>query len=249
MKLRLPNPGDSKRKFFTRDTVKELIGTNSSPGMNTPGGNLVQDSDIVYGLVSPLATTDTVEPFRPVILGYGPVMTADGNNEHLASSTVYCSTHNDTTADLGKFPGCVWGVAQEFITKTQAGRIRIAGQTWFNTNSLANFTVLNGTSFDVFNQKVWQIFGGRGQMLNQLSNGWAIISLQNRNMTWFGRSRAGGVSLTTGGTVDLYEPTVTNSFSLTTVSVGCVTWPSAIVGQKFVEVSLKAGVFTAQEVC
>lgn len=243
MKLRLPNPGDSKRKFFTRDTVKELIGTNSSPGMNTPGGNLVQDAGLVYGKVAGDAVTDEIAAFTPFVFNGGTPISIGSDNLHLGNALCTGVAHTETGSDTTLW-NPTWGIALEYISKSQVGRVQTSGWGWMQTTGMIG---TEGNSLEIFNRKLFRCWGGSAKILHQ-SNGWALVKLGSADMKWVGKTSGSGIALNATGNVTFYEPSG-NTFISTSIVLPCITHPSAIVGEKWVEVSIMNGRRVAQEIC
>lgn len=243
MSRRIPNPGESKSKFITREFVKQVLPPIPTPGMNVPGGRDIQEADTVLGVLGAGATITEIEPYRPFVFSYNSPILPSTDNLHLSSAVCTGYAHNETSSDVTLWD-CNWGIALDYIRVGQPGRIQVSGWAWLKTTGAI---LHGGVTYDIFNRKLFQLHGGSAKVY-YTSGEWALVKLGTRNMKWVGRSTVSGVSLSTGGTVFLYEPSG-NTFVPTTIDVGCVAFPSAIVGQKWVEVSFMGGSRVAQEIC
>ncbi len=66
----------------------------------------------------------------------------------------------------------------------------------------------------------------------------------------FGRTTSSGIALTAPGNVNIFKPTTTGwAVSSPLEVVPCWTWPTAITGEKNVEVTIVDGRFVATELC
>ena len=66
----------------------------------------------------------------------------------------------------------------------------------------------------------------------------------------FGRTTSSGISLTAPGDVNIWRPTTTGwAVSSPLEVIPCWTWPTAITGEKNVEVTIVDGRFVATELC
>lgn len=66
----------------------------------------------------------------------------------------------------------------------------------------------------------------------------------------FGRTTSSGINLTSPGDVNIWRPTTTGwAVSSPLEVIPCWTWPTAITGEKNVEVTIVDGRFVATELC
>jgi len=243
-----PNPGAPRKDFFNKKFYDEQ--TRVIPkGMNAPRARHIDPSaTIINAQIASGASVNTIEPYRPVILTAGHLITPGSDNQHLMINTFPCFSHTDTSTTLNRF-NPIWGISIDFITNTVPGRVLIDGASWLNTTGLQT---IGGNSIDIFNRKLIQCHGGAGKLVSgSPSGGWAYVNLGSNSMSWLGRTTSSGISLTAAGNVDLYEFDFTGAgiYTLTSIRVGCVTSVSPIVGEVDVEVTVKAGTLHAAEIC
>lgn len=243
MSRRIPNPGESKSKFITREFVKQVLPPIPSPGMNVPGGRDIQEADTVLGVVAGGSVTTTIEPYSPFVFNTSSPVTPGSDNLHLSSATCAGVAHTETAHDSNLW-NPTWGVALDFITTTQPGRVQIAGWAWMKTTGAIGST---GNSYEIFNRKLFRVWGGSARFYYQ-SGDWALVRLGTPTMKWLGRTSVSGIALNSVGDVTFYEPNG-YTFNPTSIILGCATYPSAIIGQKWVEVSIMSGTRVAQEIC
>jgi hypothetical protein len=73
---------------------------------------------------------------------------------------------------------------------------------------------------------------------------------QPNQMKMFGRTTTSGIGLTAPSDVTVFTPTSTGwAASSPTQTIQCWTWPTAITGEKNVEVTIVDGRFVATELC
>lgn len=241
-----PNPGDRRKDFFNKRFYDEQTVAEPLKMPEPKASKLELPPDTVEGIISGSAEITEIGPYKPAMLGFAPVFTPGASDSHLSSHPVYCMAYNDEYYNdvPNLFP--IWGITQDFITTTKPGKIKLSGPTWFDDTGL---TALEGggNSYDIFNKKLWKTFGGRAEILSQNSP-WALVNLRSCNVVYMGRTSPSGIPLGAAGNVTLYERT-DYSFVATSLTISAIAWPSAIVGQQFVEVACRGGRLVAMELC
>lgn len=242
-----PNPGAPRKDFFNKKFYDDQTRVIPQP-VNSPTPRYIDpNGTIVTGIIASDATNASVDPYKPVVLGIGNVITPSSDLQHLQTAAFPCVTHDDPSSLFNRFnPN--WGISLDFITKSTPGRVLISGGGWLNTTGIIT---LAGNSIDIFNRKLWFCHGGKAEVMSAMVNNWAYVVLGRSTMTWLGRTTVSGISLTAAGNVTLYERKISGTplYELTTISVSCLTSVSPIVGEVDVEVTIKAGNLYASELC
>lgn len=239
-----PNPGAPRKDFFNKkfydEQTRAPVHKINAPRATTNSANV-----IITAQLEADATIDTIEPYRPVVLGVGNLITPSSDNQHLNIDTFECYAHTEDRPPTKFNP--TWGIALDFITKSSPGRVQLTGGCWLNT--AGEVIITNGNSFDIFNSKLWRCFGGKAEIISGPPVAdWCYVNLSRSTMNWIGKTSSLGMGIATPTDVELYESNL-SSFAATGIMANCITLVTPIVGEKFVEVSIKSGRLVAMEIC
>lgn len=239
-----PNPGAPRKDFFNKKFYDEQ--TRVIPkGMNAPRATTNRSNVIINAQLEADATIDTIEPYRPVVLGVGNFITPSSDIQHLQIDTFECYAHTEDRTPTKFNP--TWGIALDFITKSSPGRVQLTGGCWLNTTG--EVVIPNGNGFDIFNSKLWRCYGGKAEIVGGLPTAsWCYVNLSRSTMNWIGKTKSEGIVLNETGLVTIYEFSEDN-FIATDIEKECITIIRSITGSKFVEVSIRSGMLTALEIC
>jgi len=239
-----PNPGAPRKDFFNKKFYDDMTRAPVH-SMNAPRATTNSSNVIISAQLEADATIDTIEPYRPVVLGVGNFITPSSDNQHLQIDTFECYAHTEDRTPTKFNP--TWGIALDFITKSSPGRVQLTGGCWLNTTG--EVLVPNGNSFDIFNSKLWRCYGGKAEIVSgPPTANWCYVNLSRSTTTWIGKTTSDGISLNETGIVTIYEYSE-DTFIETEIEKECITVVRAITGSKFVEVSIKLGMLTALEIC
>ena len=239
-----PNPGAPRKDFFNKKFYDEQ--TRVIPkGMNAPRATTTRSNVIINAQLEADATIDTIEPYRPVVLGVGNFITPSSDIQHLQIDTFECYAHTEDRTPTKFNP--TWGIALDFITKSSPGRVQLTGGCWLNTTG--EVVIPNGNGFDIFNSKLWRCYGGKAEIVGGLPTAsWCYVNLSRSTMNWIGMTSSLGMEVEVATDVELYEYH-DDSFIGTGIMKSCITLVSDIVGEKFVEISIRSGMLVAMEIC
>ena len=239
-----PNPGAPRKDFFNKKFYDEQTRAPVHP-MNAPRATVNTGNVIIEAMLPEDSDADSIEPYRPVVLGVGNFITPSSDLQHLQIDTFKCYAHTEDKP-ITKF-NPTWGIALDFITKSSPGKVQLTGGCWLKTTG--EVVIPGGNSFDIFNSKLWRCYGGKAEIAGSTSvDSWSYVHLARSTMNWIGKTRSGGLSPGIPGLVDIWEYHE-NNFRATTISKNCLTLVSNIVGVKFVEVSVRSGMLVAMEIC
>ncbi len=239
-----PNPGAPKKDFFNKKFYDEMTRAPVHK-MNAPRATTNSSNVIIEAMLPDDSSVDTIEPYRPVVLGVGNFITPSSDLQHLNIDTFKCMIH--TEDDIFTKFNPTWGISLDFITKSSPGRVQLTGGCWLNTTD--QIIIPGGNSFDIFNSKLWRCYGGKAEIVsaNPINN-WCYVNLSRSTMSWIGETDE-LIQVGETGAVTIFEYTLETGYTPTDIVKLCTTPESDIEANSPVEISIKSGMLCALEIC
>lgn len=210
--MRIPNPGEKKKDYLNRELFKEILKPKHT-SINVLGTSRATSQIEVLGILNDDASPDTVAPyeifkFDETMSPFDPVE-SDTTFSHLRSPVIGGYRFSQSgKRHLG------WGVALDFITKTNPGRVLVAGATWINTESIDLASVPNYvTHLELLNNVLTPGFCGRARAVHGINKPHTLVILGEYCPTKRGKTD-GALSVNTVGDVFVYDLTA-SGYSLT----------------------------------
>ena len=239
-----PNPGAPRKDFFNKKFYDEMTRAPVHK-MNAPRATTNSSNVIINAQLEADATIDTIEPYRPVVLGVGNFITPSSDIQHLQIDTFECYAHTEDKTPTKFNP--TWGIALDFITKSSPGRVQLTGGCWLNTSG--EVVIPNGNGFDIFNSKLWRCYGGKAEIVGGLPTAsWCYVNLSRSTMNWIGETEEIILAGQTG-LVTIFEYEEGEGYIPTDISKLCTTPESDIEANSPVEITIKGGMLCAMEIC
>jgi len=123
--MRLPNPGDKKKDFFTREFYRKALEQEKPrTGIDT---NLItaESSTHILGQI-PSEGVNDIEPYE-LVSCHGVHIPINVEEDHLPRPVMKVRSYKDNVKSR------FWGVATQFIDKEFAGKVQISGIAWVKT--------------------------------------------------------------------------------------------------------------------
>lgn len=248
--MRSVNPGVGRNQVLTRQFLNEQLKTTPK-GMNI---GAIKDYQVgeeisVKGIIAGHSTVDEIKPYEVAVI-YTTAFSDSTQLEEQRKTPV-----SILPASMGgTYP--TWGIAQDYITKTQAGRILLVGHTWLRTSEdyeMDFFPIGNG--IDIIDGVVRKVAFGRGTLYSGYRDYSPrvpiILGGPPVPMDYLGVV-TGGLPMNTSKDVNICVPSLSDPSGLVVSdkTIKCHTWPTPITNDPAtVEIKYINGSYYAMEIC
>jgi hypothetical protein len=240
------NPGDSRREVLSRDNLNRLIASEPRVSKQTPVGTFNSNVCIDTMLADDSSATE-VRPYDIVKFWGARFFTPDSspNNPGELMAKGYHYTETD------KY-GFIWGIAQDWITKTKSAPVLIAGVSHLYTDNLTLPTANDYLQyFDLYDRHVYFGFNGRATVINRPTKPYSIVLLSQTQQILKGRTFTTPLVSGVPGLVKLQVPTGLYSGVISTpeIQMPCISNIGGVAIDKNVLLYPINGIWEVVEVC
>ena len=176
----LPNKGDSKLGYIDINLVRHLTRKDRATTPEKPRF-LGENYNVVLGQLAAESGVSSVAPYEPVLIKGTSWVEANNDNTHLSSKTVKCYGFTEN------YIPHTWGIAQEFITQTQPGRVLLSGVSWLNTTSITTLPE-DTTHIHLSEGALFVGQAGRAIVLNKAMKPHTLVYLADSSPSMIGRA-------------------------------------------------------------
>lgn len=241
--VRRPNPGESKSAYFNRDFVNSLI----KPESRLPPGNsvsMVEGYHYIDTMLGDDATVD-VKPYEIVKFHGSPFIPC--NTDATKIEIVTAKGYHFSEANKYSLN---WGIAQDFITKTQSAKVLLSGVSWVNTETLTLPTANPFHQYiELFDDTPLFCLNGRGTIINEPQTPYSICHLSQRIQPLLGKTTSSGLIAGTPGTAYLKEATTLYGLTTGTRQIPCWTDIGDIAPNTDIHLIPTNGIWYAISIC
>jgi hypothetical protein len=244
---RRPNPGESKNNFIDLELMTQLLKPKSRVLSSTPVSDKA-DHIVIDTMLGADATVDTVKPYE-VVKFHGTPHYVQESETVLTSPTAKGYHYTEPN----KY-SLLWGIAQDFITKTTSAPVLISGVSWVDTNALALPTANSYLQYlELFHNGTASnlrfCYNGRGTIINEPAKPFSIINLSQRLQILLGQTTSSGLTQNVAGTAFIKESPALYSLSVSTRQIPCFTDLGDIGPNKPLLLIPTTGIWYALEIC
>lgn len=171
----------------------------------------------VYARIPEAASVATIAPFQAVYFdGPDPVAPNGTTNAHLGQRIANCF-HFTEAANTFK----QWGIALDTITKTDVGRVLVAGVSWLDTSTISPL-VSDATHINLIDQELVCGYNGRATILQDPTQPHCLVELAERRSVLLGKTKTAGLNPDVVGEV-FYVAQSATGWAVTTITLPA--WP------------------------
>lgn len=239
--MRRPNPGESKLGYMNRDFINSLI--KPEPRREIPPETSKRRFDCIDTMLGADATVD-VKPYEIVKFHGSPFISSTS-----ATKPEILTAKGYHFSEASKY-SIFWGIAQDFITKTQSAPVLLSGVSWLNTETLTLPTANTFHQYiDLYDSTPMFCFNGRGTIINGPQKPHSLVYLDQRVLPLLGKTTAIGLTSGVPGTAYLKESTTLYTLTTGTREIPCMTDLGSISPNKDLLLIPTTGIWYAIELC